>query len=163
MFKSIPEQLWTLRKVIEVYRGKEWSREIAIRIIRARCPQKNQVCQALAIADAVQRRTYYVKERPERFQFPKRTWKLKAGDCDDFTTLIGSLCESIGIPIEVWGLKVDHLWRHVYPVALIQAGHRMLRLPLDATMRAPVWERRNPIQVAIERGHTVETLVIPAD
>lgn len=57
------------------------------------------------------------------------------GDCDDYTVLLGSLAESVGIPI---GIKVidaenDNRFHHVYPVALLPGR----QLAMDATMPGP--------------------------
>jgi len=57
------------------------------------------------------------------------------GDCDDYTVLLGSLAESVGIPV---GIKVidaenDNRFHHVYPVALLPGG----QLAMDATLPGP--------------------------
>jgi hypothetical protein len=162
-FGSIPEQLAYLRKMIDVYRATSWARTTAMEIIRAAgCEARNHACFALAVGEEVQRRIMYVREFPERFQTPPNTWKDEAGDCDDFTTLIGSLLEAVGVPVQVVGMKVDGKWRHVYPRALIDgAGGKQLPLNLDATLRGvPIREMANPIRRALERGMKVETIVL---
>jgi hypothetical protein len=162
-FGSIPEQLDYLRKMIDVYRATTWARKTAMEIIRAaQCEARNHACFALAIGEAVQSRIMYVREFPERFQTPPNTWADQAGDCDDFTTLIGSLLESVGVQVKVVGMKVNGKWRHVYPVAQIEGpGGKKLPMNLDATLRGvPVREMANPITRALERGMVVETLVL---
>jgi transglutaminase superfamily protein len=180
-FKSIPEQLQFLRTMIDVYRATEWSRQMALRIVKeAGCADRHHACMALAVGEWVQRNIRYVREFPERFQSPSRTVKDAAGDCDDFTTLIGSLLESIGIQVEVVGMKVgqppggrlgerireafrlDTKWKHVYPRALIDTGGgRPVVMNLDATLRnTPVRQLANPIRRALERGLKVDTLVL---
>lgn len=57
------------------------------------------------------------------------------GDCDDYTVLLGSLAESVGIPV---GIKVidaenDNRFHHVYPVALLPGR----QLAMDATLSGP--------------------------
>jgi len=162
-FGSIPEQLTYLRKMIDVYRATTWARTTGMDIIRqAQCPARNHACFALAVGAAVQERIMYVREFPERFQTPPNTWRERAGDCDDFTTLIGSLLEAIGVPVQVVGMKVGGKWRHVYPRALIDGrGGKQLPLNLDATLRGvPIQAMANPIRRALERGMQVETLVL---
>lgn len=161
-FGSIPEQLSYLRKMIDVYRATSWARAVGMDIVRrAGCEARNHACFALAIGEAVQNRIMYVREFPERFQTPPNTWKDQAGDCDDFTTLIGSLLEAVGVPVKVVGMKVNGKWKHVYPVAQIETGGRVLPMNLDATLRGvPIREMANPIRRAIERGMKVETLVL---
>lgn len=166
-FGSVPEQLAFLRKMIDTYRGTTWARELALELTKD-CEHRNKACYALAIAKAVQARIRYVNEYPEVFQSPRRTWELRAGDCDDFTSLTGSLIESLGIPTEVVGMKMPGpggrgkpAWRHVFIRALIDGpGGRRLPMPLDGTLRnTPVETLTNPITRAIARGLTVETIV----
>lgn len=182
-FGSIPEQLQYLRDMIDVYRGTYWARAKALEIINAAgCADRNHACMALAVGEWVQKNIRYVREFPERFQTPPRTVKDAAGDCDDFTTLIGSVLESIGVPIQVVGMKVappasmdptiaervrqwlglDLKWKHVYPRAIVEGpGGRLLMMNLDATLKnTPVRSFANPITRALDRGMKVETLVL---
>ncbi len=163
-FKDIPEEIAFLRQMIDVYRETPWARETAIRIIRAACPPKDKLCQAIAIAEAVQRRIYYVNEYPEVFQSPPRTWDMRAGDCDDQTTLTGTLLEAIGIPVEVVGLKMDGEWKHVFARALVQIpghGEREVPIALDTTLSTPVRRLTAPEVLAASHGKKVQTLTIP--
>jgi hypothetical protein len=162
-FSSIPEQLRYLRSMIDVYRGTQWARRLALEIVRgAGCEARNHACMALAIGEWVQQRIAYVREFPERFQTPPRTVKDGAGDCDDHTTLIGSLAESLGIPVEVVGMKVDGKWKHVFARAQIEGkGRTRLPMPLDSTLRnTPIRQLANPITRALDRGMKVETLTV---
>jgi len=163
-FDSIPEQIAFLRQMIQVYAGTAWAKETALRIIReADCPARNHACYAMAIAEAVQKRIRYIREYPETFQTPPRTWEIRAGDCDDFTTTEGTLLETLGIRNEVVGMKISGKWRHVFLRALIEVpGRRGLRrMPLDATLRnTPVRQMANPITRSLARGLKVETFVV---
>jgi hypothetical protein len=164
-FNSIEEQLIYLRKMIEVYRATTFARLLALNIIKeANVPDRNKAAQAVAIAEWVRKNIRYVNELPETFQTPPRTVKVAAGDCDDHTTLIGSLCESIGIPIEVVGLKVDGVWQHVFPRAVLQApGGKIVRMPLDSTIKdAEIRDFANPVKRLLDRGKKVETFVPPS-
>lgn len=161
-FESIPAQLQYLRQMIDVYRGTTWAREHALEILREKnTPDRNKAAMAVDIAEAVQERVAYINERPERFQTPPNTWETRAGDCDDHTTLIGTLLEAVGIPVQVVGMKVDGSWKHVFPRALIQIpGGKSLPMPLDTTLRdTPVRRMVNPILRAREKGMRVETMV----
>ena len=66
-------------------------------------------------------------------------WTLLAmkepqGDCDDFTMLVCSLLQALGMEWEIVTVAVDPedpaRWSHVYCVALVEDGERM---PLDAS------------------------------
>lgn len=164
-FLTIADQIRYVRKMINKWRGRPQLRHLAMQIIReAGCPQKNRLCQAYAIAQAVKDRIYYINERPEIFQEPMNTWRWRYGDCDDFVSLEGSLLESVGIKVEVVGMKIDKKWRHVFPIAIIPiSGKKAIRLPLDATLSQPLGPRANPITIALRLGHRVDTLNLPSE
>jgi hypothetical protein len=161
-FDSIPEQIAFLRQMVSVYAGTSWAKETALQIIReANCPARNHACYALAIAEAVQKRIRYIREYPETFQTPPRTWRIRAGDCDDFTTTTNTLWETLGIRNEIVGMKIAGKWRHVFSRALIESPRGLLRVPLDGTLRnTPVRQMANPITRSLARGLTVETFVV---
>lgn len=156
-FPTIAGQIRFLRREIDRWRGRTWTRRLAVSIIREQCDEKNQLCHALALARAVRDRVYYVNERPETFQIPPITWQWGFGDCDDFTWLLGALIESVGIPVEVDGMRLNRKWKHVFPVAMIpvKKEKRRARIPLDATLRAPLGT--NPVTIALRQGFEVET------
>lgn len=160
-FDSIPEQIAFLRTMINVYRGTTWAKELALQLVRD-CEHRNKACYAMAIAEAVQGRVKYINELPETFQTPVRTWNLRAGDCDDFTTLIGTLIETLGITVEVVGMKINGKWRHVFPRALVPGRDgKLRRMVLDATIKGtPVRQMVNPITRSLARGYTVDTFTL---
>ncbi len=157
-FPSIAAEIRFIRKGIDKWRGRVWTRKLAVSLIRNVCAEKDQLCQAMTIAQAVKLKIYYVNERPETFQTPVNTWEFEFGDCDDFTWLIGALIESIGIPVEVDGMKINGKWKHVFPVAIIRRpGAGAYRLTLDATLNAPVGPNADPVRIALSKGLRVET------
>jgi len=164
-FGSVEEQLLYLRQMIETWRGTTWARELALKILNeAQVPDRNKAAQAVAIAEWVRKNIRYVNELPETFQTPKRTVETQAGDCDDHTTLIGSLCENIGIPIQVTGLKVNGVWQHVYPRAILQLPDgKIIKMPLDSTIRdSEIRAFANPIKRLMDRGKKVHVFVPPS-
>jgi hypothetical protein len=153
-FKNLDEQLHLLREFIAKFRTHPQIRDLAVKIIRdAGAPPKDQRAQALAIGSWVQDNIYYVLELPERFATPLETLRKGAGDCDDFTTLIGALCESIGIPTLMVAMSVNGAWKHIFPAALIGKQKRLLTL--DATMRFPISQEVNPVTLMQEHGKKV--------
>jgi Transglutaminase-like superfamily len=164
-FDSIESQLVYLRKMIEIYRATTFAREVALQILRdAEVGDRNKPAQAVAIAEWVRRNVRYINELPETFQTPRRTYDVRAGDCDDHTTLIGTLCENMGIPIEVVGLKVDGVWQHVFPRAVFQAPNgKTVKMPLDSTIKdAEIRQFANPIKRLLDRGKKVEVFIPPS-
>jgi transglutaminase-like putative cysteine protease len=115
-------------------------------------PPKDKASQAIAIARWVQNNITYVEEMPEVFQTPTHTIATGYGDCDDFAPLIGSLIESIGIESELVGMHFRNEYRHIFARAVLPNG---TRIPLDATLTAPVDNLTDPIKLAQARGERV--------
>lgn len=160
-FGSQPEQILFLREMVNEYRGvaaiRARARDIVFR--QYNCPPKDQACHALAIAQWVQNNITYVNELPETFQTPTTTVATGYGDCDDFTSLICALCESIGIETELVGMEWDGYFRHIFPRAIIDTDEGEVRMPLDATLSRPVSDLADPITLWLERGHDVQVFV----
>lgn len=155
-FKDIDDEIRFLRNLINRFRVIPLIRNLAVQIVlESGCQQKDKRCQALAIGTWVQDHIYYIHELPERFQYPDETLRLKAGDCDDFTTLIGSLLESIGISCQMVVMKIDGNWAHIFPAARLTGVNGDALLPLDATLTIAIRASTNPITVARQRGSMV--------
>lgn len=172
-FSDLDEQLRFLRKMVSGpqvkmrdaqgvmrlvgdYRAHPAIRELALSIITGPdgARQRDKKRQAIVIGQWVQDHIYYVHEMPERFQTPIETLRLRAGDCDDSTTLVGSLLETIGIPAQLVCMQVDGVWKHIFPAAVMQNGSL---LPLDTTMRdSPIDSVLNPTMWAQQRGKSVK-------
>ena len=149
-FKDLDEELTYLRNVINNFRHRPQIRSLALRIIRtASAPQRDKVAQAKAIAQWVKDNIYYVHELPERFQWPDETLRTKAGDCDDMTTLVASMCESIGIPCKMVVMCINGLWSHIFPAAVI--GNSML--PIDPANQLSI--EVNPVNFMVDKGKKV--------
>lgn len=63
-------------------------------------PQKDWLGEVNALFDFVQGHIRYIRDirNVETLQTPEKTLQLKAGDCDDKSTLLAALLESIGHP-----------------------------------------------------------------
>lgn len=161
-FGSQAEQIIWLRRMVDQYRAVHAIRARARDIVfRQRgCEPKDKVGQALAIGAWVQDTITYVEEMPETFQTPTTTVAMGYGDCDDFSTLIASLLESIGIESELVGMEWDGHFRHIFPRAVVRGrtGPAVL-IPLDATLSISIYEVTDPIRLAQERGDKVRIFV----
>ncbi len=154
-FKDLDEQLRFLRSLITDYRARPEIRNQALEIVLSSgAASRDKKMQAIEIAKWVQMHVYYIHELPERFQTPTETLRLQAGDCDDQTSLLCSLLESIGIPTRTVTMKINGVWSHIFPAAVLPGG----LLPLDTTSREPVENLVNPVRWATERGKTVNSL-----
>lgn len=155
-FRDLDEKLRFMREMINTGRENPVIRKAAVQIIMdSGCPRGDKKEQALCIGQWVQDNIYYVHEFPERLTHATRTLEQKAGDCDDMTILIGSLCENIGIPVLQVCMKINGIWKHIFPAAIMEGKKYRSLLPLDATMKMPVKSVYNPIQWANDRGKTV--------
>lgn len=153
-FEGIDEQLRFLRKMVSKYRMQANIRDLAMKIIRdAGVPERDKKEQALAIASWVQANVYYVHELPERFATPDETLRTKAGDCDDQTVLTASMLEAVGIPTKLVCMSINGRWAHIYSAAILTSKGTLL--PLDTTMKSPVYDMANPIEVAQSKGKKV--------
>lgn len=155
-FGSQQEQVLFLGQMVRAYRNRLPIRERAVAICREYdIPAKRKIAQAIGIGRWVQREIYYVNEGDETFQSPIRTLKSGFGDCDDFTTLIGALCESIGIPCQLVGMSVNSPGlTHIFPRAVVATPLGPRYLPLDATLSQPAGSA-DPIRIAVARGDRV--------
>jgi transglutaminase-like putative cysteine protease len=152
--RSQPDQIRFLRQMVNQYRQLYAIRARARDIVFRQWvnPPKDKASQAIACARWVQDNITYVEEMPEVFQTPTHTIATGYGDCDDFVTLTGSLIESIGIESELVGMHYRGEYRHIFCRAVMPNG---VRIPLDATLNAPVEHLTNPIALAQDRGEHV--------
>jgi transglutaminase-like putative cysteine protease len=150
VWASQAEQVAYLRAMVDVYREREAMRRkaIAIAFDQYRCARKDKTAQALALGTWVRDHVTYVEELPERFYLPLRLLAQPhpAADCDDFTVLIASLCESLGIRCRLVAASWGGGFRHIWPEAW--TGTRWL--VLDGTMREPVGIA-NPYKTLVEK------------
>lgn len=79
--------------------------------------QKDRIGEIRALFDYVQNNIRYVRDirEVETLQFPEQTMSQESGDCDDKSTLLASLLESIGHPTRfvAVGFKPGH-YSHVF-------------------------------------------------
>lgn len=96
---GIRETLKLMSKLVAQYKSHPRVRELAMQIT-APLQQKNFVGEACALHAFVRDRIRYVKDIAgvETIQTPIQTLRIKCGDCDDKSTLVASLLESLGHP-----------------------------------------------------------------
>ena len=151
-FKNLDEELHYLRSLIERFRADPQIRQLALHAIRHyKAPMRDKAAQARACAQWARDNIMYVHELPERFQWPDETLRTRAGDCDDFTTLIGSMIESVGIPSAMVVMQINGQWSHIFPAARMQPYGALL--PLDATNKFPI--SVNPVKYSLDKGKKV--------
>jgi hypothetical protein len=139
-----------LRALINRGREDMKVRRLAEAILKRYPPHYSSPRQMIAaIFDWVSANVRYVRD-PVQVELVRGAGQFMdspAGDCDDYTVLLGSLIESIGIPV---GIKVVQTGRrrrfnHVYPIVNIGGQE----LALDATQGRPIG-----YEPAIKRSET---------
>lgn len=122
--------------------AKEWRRNPGIRYLSAGLVHdvaaKDFVGEINAVFQYVQQNIRYLQDinNVETIQTPEATLTLGQGDCDDFSTLLASMLESIGHPCRFTavGFEVPGEYDHVFIQTLI--GTRWVAL--DATEPEPM-------------------------
>lgn len=118
------------RQVVTARAGDDWA-----------VGEKDHRGEAKAIFDEVRKRVRYTWDPTDydAFQTAVRTLELHAGDCDDLTSLLGSLLRSIGHECRsrIVQTKGASTWNHIYLTVKVGAEW----LPLDASVAKPAfWE-----------------------
>jgi hypothetical protein len=132
-------------------------RQTAIAILRQHAVQpKDYQGEIKALFGWVQRNIRYTKDpvRVEVLHSPERLLQLRAGDCDDFTILLGALLEAIGHPIRLVLSGPDARQPRLFTHVFLEVSHRGQWVPLDATMPYPMgWSPSSPVKkvIAIHR------------
>lgn len=100
--------------------------------------EKDTLKEADAIFQAVRRNVRYTSDIAgiDTYQSPSKTLRLKAGDCDDYSSLICSMLLSAGIPcrFKVIRTKDSNDWNHIYAQAGLPRQRPTRWVSLDASV-----------------------------
>lgn len=127
----------------------------------ANTPDRDDLAQATAIFQAVKKQIKFRGEYEETVQTPWLTLQLRAGDCDDHTTLLVALLKSVGIParIQTVALHKDQQFEHVFAMAGIRGRTGQIEqwIPLDTTVpfAKPGWQPPYATRRKVWRGRTL--------
>lgn len=96
---GIRETLKIMSKLVSQYKSSQSVRELALYLTRG-LNQKDYIGELKSIHQYVRDKIRYVKDirGVETIQTPEQTLRLGAGDCDDKSTLVAAMLESIGHP-----------------------------------------------------------------
>lgn len=134
--------LQLMRKLVNQYKRSPAIRETALNLIAGLRP-KDWRGELNALFTYVRDHIRYTRDVRglETLQTPPVTLDLAAGDCDDKSTLLASLLESVGHPTRfvAVGYTSPGSYSHVYVESRFGQGW----MPLDATMPHPLgWAPR---------------------
>jgi len=100
--------------------------------------EKDTLREAEAIFKAVRNNVRYTSDIAgiDTYQSPSKTLKLKAGDCDDYSSLICSALLSAGIPcrFKVIRTKDSNEWNHIYAQAGLPRNRPSRWVSMDASV-----------------------------
>lgn len=123
-------------------------RKLALQIT-SRCPERDGLCEAKAIYQAVKGRVRYTGdiapiklgskgavEGIDLYQSAFRTWEFQGGDCDDHSILVSTLLALNGIEprLRVTAASRGEDWGHIYPGAILPKLSKGKFLALDTTL-----------------------------
>ena len=136
-------------------------RQTAIDVLfQRRVQAKDYVGEIKALFEWVQQNIRYTKDtfRLEVLHSARRMLELRAGDCDDFSILLGAMLEAVGHPVRLVLTGPDpqrqDLFSHIY----LEVYCKGRWIALDATMpHAMGWAPRTSVRkvVAIDRRPTM--------
>jgi len=94
---GIRQTLKLMSKLTKAYKASPIIRELALSLTKT-LKQKNYWGEVAALHHYVKEEIRYIKDirEVETIQSPVQTLRLRQGDCDDKSTLVASLLESIG-------------------------------------------------------------------
>ncbi len=132
-------------------------RQTAIDILVQRgVKPKDYVGEITALFEWVQQNVRYTKDtvRVEVLHSAPRMLELRAGDCDDFSILLGAMLEAIGHPVRLVLTGPDPLRQDLFSHIYVEAYCNGRWIPLDATMHYPMgWAPRAIVKkvIALDR------------
>ena len=101
-----------MRDYVNQYKTHKNIRELALQLTRG-LPQKDFDAEIKALFNYVQNNIRYVKDvhNVETIQTPLKTLEYGQGDCDDKSTLLAALLQSLGHPtrFHALGFKPEHI------------------------------------------------------
>lgn len=135
-----------MAKLVRQYRKLPYIRELALSIVREVPGHKNFRGQVQAVRDWVANNIQYVRDinGVETLQSPLKTLEYAQGDCDDQSTLLASLLETVGFRTRFKAIKIDETgpFCHVY----VEVSYGRGWLPAETTEPWPVG--KSPPKVA---------------
>ena len=142
-----PQVYALAREVLTKKVGDEWA-----------IPEKDHRKEVEALYWEVRKRVRYTWDPTDydAFQTPRKTLALKAGDCDDFVSLLGALLRSVGHKVRsrIVQTQGESTWNHIYLAVLVNGKW----MPLDPTVKNdPGWEVPQNLIIRKQDFDVVET------
>lgn len=150
--RGVRQTLAVMRQMVRTAKIDPTIRQLATTLV-FNTPEKDEYAEVSALLSFVQQNIRYVKDvhDVETLSSPEKTLAGRIGDCDDQTTLLAALLESVGYPscFVVAGYSSASVLEHVYLAACVDGQW----LTCDPTERGPVgWEPPDALCYMYERA-----------
>ncbi len=142
---GIQATLKAMSGIVKMYKKNMSVRNQALTLIRG-CQQKDFACEVRSLHAFVRDYVRYANDITdvETVQTPDITLQNRAGDCDDKSTLLASLLESIGHPTRFVAIGFEPgIYSHVYVETLIGQNW----IPLETTEPVEAGWSPDPIMI----------------
>lgn len=149
---GIAQTLRVMRQMVQTYRVDPTIRQAATTVIFM-TPEKDEFSEVCAIFEFVRDNIRYVKDVQdvETLSTPDKTLAGRIGDCDDQSTLLATMLESVGYKTRfvVAGYSEPGSFEHVYVQVFVHGEW----FSCDPTEQSAFfgWEPEDPAAYLIER------------
>lgn len=149
--RGVAQTIAIMRQLVRLGRVDPAIRKAAISITFL-CPQKSEYREVNALFEYVQKAIRYTQDilDVETLSTPFKTLLQQVGDCDDQSTLLAALCETIGYPTRfvVAGYQDASSVEHVYVQVFVNDEW----IDCDPTEFHPMgWAPPEPTALYVER------------
>lgn len=131
-----------MRSLVREYKTSLPIRTLAVQIVQ-QFPQKDYRSEVVALQQWVRDKIRYVKDvtNVETLQTPEVTLKMRAGDCDDKSTLLASMLEATGHATRFVAIGFQPgEYEHVY----VESRIGSMWIPLETTEPVEIgWQPKN--------------------
>lgn len=123
--EGIKLTLQAMSRLVRAFKKDPGIREVAAKLVRA-LPQYDRVGEVKALHAFVRDSIRYTNDISgvETLQTPKATLELGIGDCDDKSTLLAALLESIGRPTRFAAVGFTENGGHSHVLVEVRSGKR---------------------------------------
>jgi len=140
-------------------------RKVAATILNRKCAgewcikEKDWDSEARAIFAFVKRKVRYTRDIADKdtYQHPVRTLEMGIADCDDMSSLIGSLLLSSGYPVKLRVVRTNNSkdWNHIFPLVGLPPGSPTRWIAMDASVSKPMGWYPPPNMIAATKDFNV--------
>jgi len=158
--QGIDDRIHHIRALINKYKSHRKIYEASRKIVMS-CPERSWKCELSSVYKFMRHAVRYRRDinKVDTYQSPLKTFEWRAGDCDDFTIAIASLCEALGYQslLEVIQTKNAKDFNHIFPLILVPPrGKNRKKVAMDASVpRWMGWHPKHEGLVAKSKIYTV--------